>query len=98
MIEGTSDLSESPVIDKQTLPTTNITNLHILKQATVNMEANNNSFTEEVLEPTAMSLPPKPDLKEPQMNPYYVVKRSGKVSKCNECGVLFDKRNPELYI
>ena len=45
-----------------------------------------------------MPIPPKPDLTEPQMNPYYVVDRSWKVSKYNRCGVLFNKRNPELYI
>ena len=45
-----------------------------------------------------MPLPPKPDLTEPQMNPYYVVERSWKVPKCNGCGALFNKRNPELYI
>ena len=45
-----------------------------------------------------MSLPPKPDLTEPQVNPDYVVKRSGKTSKYEGCGALFDKRNPELYI
>ena len=26
------------------------------------------------------------------------MKRSGKVSKCNGCGALFDNRNPGLYI
>ena len=52
----------------------------------------------EVLVPIGMSLPPKPDLTEPQVNPYYVVKRSGKASKYEGCGALFDKRNPELYI
>ena len=64
----------------------------------MNMEANNKSFMAEVLVPIGMPLPPKPDLTEPQMNPYYVVKRSRKVSKCNGCGALFDKRNLELYI
>ena len=96
--EGTSDLLENPIIDKETLPTTSTTRLHILKQATVNMEANNNSFMAEMLVPTGMPLPPKPNLTEPQMNPYYVVKSSGKVSKCNGCSALFDKRNHELYI
>ena len=57
------------------------------------MEANNNSFMAERLIPIGMSLPPKPDLTEPQMNPYYIVKRSGKVSKYNGCSALFDKRN-----
>ena len=98
VVDGTSDLSETPVIDKETLSTTSTTSLHILKQATVNMEENNNSFMEEVLVAIAMSLPPKPNLTDPQMNPYYVVKRSGKVSKSNKCGALFDKRNSELYI
>ena len=90
MVEGTSDLLGNP--------TTSTARLHILKQATMNMEANNKSFMAEVLVPIGMPLPPKPDLTEPQMNPYYVVKRSRKVSKCNGCGALFDKRNLELYI
>ena len=84
VVEGTSDLTENPIIDKETLSTASSTRLHILKQATVNMEANNNSFMAKGLVPVGgMSLPPKPDLTEPQMNSCYVVKRSGKVSKCN---------------
>ena len=71
VVERTSDLSENPIIDKETLPTTSTTSLHTLKQATVNMEANNNSFMAELLVPIGMSLPPNPDLTEPQMNPHY---------------------------
>ena len=70
-VEGTSDLLENSVINKETLPTTSTTSLHILKQATVNMEASNNSFMAELLVPIGTSLPPNPDLTEPQMSPHY---------------------------
>ena len=58
VVEGTSDLSENPIVDKETLPTTSTASLHILKQATVNMEANNNSFMAEVLVPTRLDRAP----------------------------------------
>ena len=50
----------------------------------------------EVLVPIGIPLPPKPDLTKPQMNPYYLGKRSGKISNrygCG-CGTLFNKRSP----
>ena len=61
----------------------------------VNMEANNNSFMAEVLVPIGMPLLPKANLTEPQMNPYYVVKRSEKFAKCNGYSALLNKRNPD---
>ena len=56
VVEGTSYLSENLIIARETLPTTSTASLHIVKQATVNMEANNNSFMAEMLVPIGMPL------------------------------------------
>ena len=34
MVEGALELTENPIIDKETLPTTSVASFHVLKQAT----------------------------------------------------------------
>ena len=91
---------ENPVTSSITTETStaNANNAYVLKQSTLNIESNNNSYMSELILPIGVPLPPKPDMTEPQMSPYYLVKRFGKVAKCHGCGSAFDKSNHNLYV
>ena len=40
-------------------------------------------------------LPPQP---EPQLQPYELLRRRGNISKCNGCGVNFNKHDSQLFV
>ena len=88
LVEGTSDLRENLIINKETLPTKSTASLYVLKQVMVNIGIDNNSSMTEMLVPIGMTLPLKRNLMETQMNPDYVVKQSEKFLKCNGCSAL----------
>ena len=70
----------------------------ILMNAAKSSEFLDTSYIQNIEVPVGVSLPPKPLMPEPQMQPYVLVKRAGNVAKCHGCGESFDKGDSSLHV
>ena len=65
-------------------------------QATESTLANN--ISDQPIIPISFPFPSMAPMPEPQMQPYNLLLRFGKVSECHRCGSLFDKTNEKPYV